>query len=207
MSAQQRGRTEELGVQAPGSNPPRLPKLVDKSPRSLTLQEETLKLGATQSPEAPAGLNSSFSVLTNLMTQPMFVPQLLCPYQHDRHLHKQYTPTSLSLGMLRLTRIQTKRAQHSAKPQGPRVRSPRLLVQRCYNLSERSCLLISFSFVFVLFCLLFRAIPEAYGISQARGRIRPAVAHLSNSHSNARSKLHLRSILQPAATLDSFFFF
>ena len=45
--------------------------------------------------------------------------------------------------------------------------------------------LISFLF---LFFFLFRAAPEAYGGSQARGQIRAAAADLHHSHSNARSK-------------------
>ena len=61
-------------------------------------------------------------------------------------------------------------------------------------------------FYFVLFCFcLFRATPIAHGSSQARGRIRAVAAGLCQSHSHARSKLHLdlhhsspqRQILNP----------
>ena len=41
------------------------------------------------------------------------------------------------------------------------------------------------------FPFLFRATPEAYGSSQARGRIRAAAAGLPQSHSLLRSELHL----------------
>ena len=41
-------------------------------------------------------------------------------------------------------------------------------------------------------CLLFRTSSITYGNSQARGRIRGAVASLHHSHSNAGSELHLR---------------
>ena len=54
-------------------------------------------------------------------------------------------------------------------------------------------------FLFVCFCL-FRAIPVAYGGSQARGQI-GAVAS-GHSHSHARSKPRLQSTLQLTATLD-----
>jgi len=48
----------------------------------------------------------------------------------------------------------------------------------------------------------FRAAPAAYGGSQARGRIRATAAGLSQSHSNARSKLHLKPTPQLMAMLD-----
>ena len=50
-----------------------------------------------------------------------------------------------------------------------------------------------FSFILFLF-FLFRAIPVAYGNSQARGRIGATAAGLRHSHSNARSELHLQPI-------------
>ena len=43
-----------------------------------------------------------------------------------------------------------------------------------------------------LFFVFFRAIPTAYGSSQARSRIRAVAAGLHHSHSNARSELCLR---------------
>ena len=49
----------------------------------------------------------------------------------------------------------------------------------------------SFWFCFVLFCLLFRAEPAAYGSSQARGPIGVAAIGLYHNHSNIGSKLHL----------------
>ena len=45
----------------------------------------------------------------------------------------------------------------------------------------------------------FQGIPAAHGSSQARGRMNLSC---SDSHSNARSKLHPRPILQPAAMPD-----
>ena len=51
------------------------------------------------------------------------------------------------------------------------------------------------------FCL-FRAIPIAYGGSQARSRIGAVAGDLHQSHSNARSKLHLQPIPQLVATPD-----
>ena len=41
------------------------------------------------------------------------------------------------------------------------------------------------------FLFFSRAIPMAYGGSQARGLIRAVAAGLHHSHSNARSELHL----------------
>ena len=49
----------------------------------------------------------------------------------------------------------------------------------------------------------FRASPEAYGGSQARGGIGAVAAGLRHRHSNTRSKLCLRPIPQFMATRDS----
>ena len=46
------------------------------------------------------------------------------------------------------------------------------------------------SFSFVRFAF-FRAVPVAYGGSQARGQIRAVAAGLHHSHSNVRSEPHL----------------
>ena len=60
-----------------------------------------------------------------------------------------------------------------------------------------SALFIVFSyfsiFIYVFIFLLFRAAPEPYGGSQARGHLGATVAGLwhSHSHSNTRSELHL----------------
>ena len=51
-------------------------------------------------------------------------------------------------------------------------------------------LVLGFLGFFFVFCL-FRAIPVAYGGSQARGKIRATTASLHQSHSNAGSKLRL----------------
>ena len=50
--------------------------------------------------------------------------------------------------------------------------------------------------------LFFRAIPVAYGSSQARGWITAVAAGLHHSHSNAKSKPQLQPILQLTKTLD-----
>ena len=60
-------------------------------------------------------------------------------------------------------------------------------------------LILSF---FFSFCCLFRAIPVAYGGSQARGRIGAAAAGLHHSHSNTRSKPPLPPTPQFTATPD-----
>ena len=57
------------------------------------------------------------------------------------------------------------------------------------------------SFLFVLF-FLFRAIPIAYGSSQARGQIGAAAAGLHYSHSNTGSKPCLQPMPQLVAMLD-----
>ena len=49
---------------------------------------------------------------------------------------------------------------------------------------------------------LFRATPEAYGDSQARGLIGATAAGLQHSHSNARSEPRLQLTPQLMATLD-----
>ena len=56
-------------------------------------------------------------------------------------------------------------------------------------------------FIFWSFCL-FRAIPTAYGGSQARGLIRAIAAGLRQGHSNTRSKPRLRPTPQLMATPD-----
>ena len=50
--------------------------------------------------------------------------------------------------------------------------------------------------------LLFRAIPKAYGSSQARGPIGATTAGLHHSHSNMGSKPHLQPTPQLTAMLD-----
>ena len=57
-----------------------------------------------------------------------------------------------------------------------------------------------FFFFFLSFCL-FRATPAAYGGSLAGGLIGATAAGLHHSHSNTRSKLHLRPTPQLKATL------
>ena len=51
-------------------------------------------------------------------------------------------------------------------------------------------LFLLFSIFFLFFCL-FRAVPTAYGDSQARGLIGAVVATLHHSHSSAGSELRL----------------
>jgi len=57
-------------------------------------------------------------------------------------------------------------------------------------------------YFFLFLFLLFRAIPEAYGSSQARGQIGAAAAGLNHSHSHTGSEPHLRPTTQLTATLD-----
>ena len=57
-------------------------------------------------------------------------------------------------------------------------------------------------YLFFFFLIFFRATPEGYVNSQARGPIRAAAAGLYHSHSNTRSELCLRPTLQLKATLD-----
>ena len=57
------------------------------------------------------------------------------------------------------------------------------------------------AFLFFIFCL-FRATPEAYGGSQARGQIGAVAASLHHSHSNTGSELYLQPTPQLVATLD-----
>ena len=61
----------------------------------------------------------------------------------------------------------------------------------------------SADFILFLFFGLFRASPAAHGGSQARGLIGAVAASLCQSHSNTRSKLHLRPTPQLTATPDS----
>ena len=46
--------------------------------------------------------------------------------------------------------------------------------------------LFIFKFILFYFAFFFRAVPEAYGSSQARGQIRDTAAGLRHSYSNAR---------------------
>ena len=56
-------------------------------------------------------------------------------------------------------------------------------------------------FLFLSFCL-FRAVPAAYGGSQARDPIGAVAAGHGHSHSNVGSKPHLRPTPQLTAMLD-----
>ena len=61
-------------------------------------------------------------------------------------------------------------------------------------------------YIYIFICLL-RAIPEAYGSSQARSQITATTACLHHSQSKARSEMHLRPTPQLTATPDFFFLF
>ena len=61
----------------------------------------------------------------------------------------------------------------------------------------------SLSFLFIYFLsFVFRAAPEAYGGSQARGPIGAVATDLHQSHSNAGSKPRLRTTPQLTAMPD-----
>ena len=51
----------------------------------------------------------------------------------------------------------------------------------------------------IFFSFFFRATPTAYGVSLARGRIGAIATGLQHSHSNTRSKPHLRPTPQLTA--------
>ena len=55
-------------------------------------------------------------------------------------------------------------------------------------------------FILFYFAFIFRALPVAYGGSQARGLIGAIAAALHHSHSNTRSEPHLRPTPQLMAT-------
>ena len=59
-----------------------------------------------------------------------------------------------------------------------------------------------FFFFLVFFVFFSRAVPIAYGGSQARGPIGAAAASLRQSHNNARSELHPQPTPQLTATPD-----
>ena len=59
----------------------------------------------------------------------------------------------------------------------------------------------NYCLVFVFVCF-FRAVPMAYGSSQARGQIGAKGASLHHSHCNVGSKPHLRPTPQLTATPD-----
>ena len=65
----------------------------------------------------------------------------------------------------------------------------------------RDVLFLGF-FVFLSFFVFSRAVPMAYGGSQARGLIGAVPASLGQSHSNMGSKLRLRPTPQLTAILD-----
>ena len=62
--------------------------------------------------------------------------------------------------------------------------------------------IVSQVFFVSVFFFLFRAVPVAYGGSQARGRIGTVAADLHHSHSSTISKPCLRPTPQRMATLD-----
>ena len=57
-------------------------------------------------------------------------------------------------------------------------------------------------FLSFFFWVIFRAVPTAYGGSQARGQIGDVAAGLHHSHSPTRSELHLQPTPQLTAILD-----
>ena len=57
-------------------------------------------------------------------------------------------------------------------------------------------------YIYVCLFVFSRAVPAAYGGSQARGLIGAVAVGLHHSHSNAGSQLHLQPTLQLTATLD-----
>ena len=59
-------------------------------------------------------------------------------------------------------------------------------------------------FLFILFYLLFRGAPAAYGNSQARGQIGVAAAGLHHSHSNSGADPHLQPTPQLAVMPDPY---
>ena len=67
-------------------------------------------------------------------------------------------------------------------------------------MSEESLFL--FHLFIYLFIAFFRAAPEAYGSSQARGPIGVVAAGLHLSHSNTRSETHLQPTSQLTAMPD-----
>ena len=77
-----------------------------------------------------------------------------------------------------------------------------LMILICIFFCSSSFSFLSF-FLFFFFCL-FRAVPVAYGLSQARGQIGAVAASLSHSHShsNVGSKPYLRPTSQLMATPD-----
>ena len=75
------------------------------------------------------------------------------------------------------------------------------IFSECYNIfvgSDTAELRVKYD-LFIYFCL-FRAAPSADGGSQDRGLIRPVAAGLRQSHSNARSEMHLRPTPQLTVT-------
>ena len=69
------------------------------------------------------------------------------------------------------------------------------LFTNCYSASSRRQLGEMFSIFF-----FFRAVPVAYGSSQARGRMRAVAVSPTHSHSDAGSELHMRCTPQFMAT-------
>ena len=59
-----------------------------------------------------------------------------------------------------------------------------------YAISKGTEYLILLLYSIIFYFLLFRAIPAAYGRSQARGRIRAMAAGLHHSHGNTGSEPH-----------------
>ena len=57
-------------------------------------------------------------------------------------------------------------------------------------------------FTELFFFFFLRAVPMAYGGSQARGQIRALATGLHHSHSNTGSEPHLQLTPQPVAMLD-----
>ena len=66
----------------------------------------------------------------------------------------------------------------------------------CYQLLRHNFSMQKNYYYYQLIIYFFRAVPVAYGSSQARGQIETAAAGLQHSHSNTGSKSHLQLTLQ-----------
>ena len=129
---------------------------------------------------------------------PMSSPRLLSPSGPSVEPHLEFKSKCTSM-RFPFTEVRT-RDSLLLSPNYP------ILFWSDLSLSERKGLLsLSLSLsvcVCVSVCVFFRAAPEAYGSSQARGRIRTTAASLHHSHSNSGSKPCLWPIPQFMAMPD-----
>ena len=145
----------------------------------------------------------SFSILCQKLAKwwvlKDFILQATTPLQNNPKPNKKLSPAEISSPTQLIPRVWS--SNFVLKRQQSRDRLCAKQRKDCEIFLSHGDPILSF-LKFILFYLLFRATPAAYGSFQARGRIRSPAAGLPTAHSNTRSEPCLQPTAQLMATLD-----